>query len=66
MNWPMAWRSAVGTTTKFGHELIHGEAEKGGPFWGRGPRMTVRPIHGGLGGHFILGPESVDFSTLEL
>ena len=54
MNLPMAWRSAVGAPTPFHHELNHGETGKSVPLWGRGPPLLERPIHGGLGGHFMV------------
>ena len=49
-----ARRSAVGAPTQFHHELNRGETGKGGPLWGLKPDGTVRPIHGGFRGQFMV------------
>ena len=50
----MARRSAIGAVSRNHRELIHGETENGDPLWGLKPPLFKRPIHGGLGGHFMV------------
>ena len=50
----MARRRVAGSASQNHRELIHGETENGDPLWGLNAVMPVRPIHGGLGCHFMV------------